>query len=84
MGLGEYYNLLRLWRWLKGGCKGMDTSKLNSRKLWMTLIGTAIVTLLTYMETPEAIVKTVATIFLTYLGGQAAVDLFRTKRDNGG
>jgi len=82
MGLGEYYNLLRLWRWLKGGCKGMDTSKMKSRKLWMTIILSVAVTVLAFSGVDPDIVKTIAALGITYLGAQAAVDVMKTR--NGG
>ena len=60
----------------------MDTSKLKSRKLWMTIIGTVAVTVLSAMEVDESIVKSVIALFGLYLGGQSAVDLMAKK--NGG
>ena len=62
----------------------MDVSKLKSRKLWMTILGTASVTVLTWIGAPDFAIGAVSAMFLTYLGGQSAVDLFADKRKNGG
>jgi len=81
--LGELFQLWRVRRWLKsGGVDTLNTEKLKSRKLWLTILGSAGVTLLAQMGAPEYLVKLVGTIFVTYLGSQAAVDLMKAK--NGG
>ena len=60
----------------------MDTSKLKSRKLWMTIIGTVAVTVLAAMEVDDSIVKSVIALFGIYLGAQGVDDLMAKK--NGG
>lgn len=73
--LGE---LVRLWRtrsWLKsGGIDKLDWMKLKSRKLWMTIIGSVVLTVLTAVGAPENIVDTLKWVLITYLGVQGAVD----------
>ena len=76
MGLRDLYRFWKLYRWYKGGgVSRMDWTRLKSRKLWMTIIGTACVTLAAAMGVEESIVKIIGSIWVTYLGGQAAVDL---------
>ena len=75
MSIRFYYNLWKLYRWYKGGMKGMDTTKWKSRKLIMTLVGTVVVTLLNQAGVEESIVKTIGMIFVTYLGAQGVADV---------
>ena len=65
----------RLIRWWKGGREGMDTSRLGSRKLWVTIIGSVVLTLLSVTGVEQNIVDTVKWVLITYLGAQGLVDL---------
>ena len=80
---GELRHFWRIRKWLReGGIAKMDTSKLKSRKLWMTIIDTVAVTVLAAMEVDDSIVKSVIALFGIYLGAQGVDDLMAKK--NGG
>jgi len=84
MGLGFMYNLWRTNRWAEGGYKGVDTTPLKSRKLWMTIIGSAVITIMIAVGAPEFAVKAVGTIFITYLGAQGVADIMKPKPPTNG
>ena len=84
MGIRHTINLWRLNRWAEGGFEGVDTSKLKSRKLWMTIIGSVLITLLIAMGAPEFAVKTIGTIFIAYLGAQGVADIMKPKPPTNG
>ena len=80
---GKLLDFWRLYRWYKGGgVERMDTSKLKSRKLWMTIAGSVLVTLLSALGVEEGTVELIAKLWLFYLGGQAAVDVMKAKNGN--
>ena len=81
MSLRLYYKLWRIWRWTKG-VQIVDMERLKSRKLWITILGSLAVTVLVQIGAPESVVENVRWIVVTYLGGQAAVDLM-AKRNGG-
>ena len=62
----------------------MDTTPLKSRKLWMTIIGSAVITIMIAVGAPEYAVKTVGTIFITYLGAQGVADIMKPKPPTNG
>ena len=81
--LGELRHLWRIRKWLKeGGISKLNTDKLGSRKLWMTIIGTILATVLSAMDVDPSIVKSIVALFGIYLGAQGVVDL--TAKRNGG
>lgn len=49
--------------------------KLKSRKLWIAVIGAALVALATQLGFPQETVDNFVKVIMTYIGGQAAVDL---------
>ena len=53
----------------------MDTSRLRSRKLWVTIIGSVVITLLSATGVESSIVDTVKWVLITYLGAQGLVDM---------
>jgi hypothetical protein len=80
-----FYEISQLWRirkWLrKGGVARLNTEKLKSRKLWMTIIGSIVLTVMSAMEAPPDIINTLKWVLITYVGVQGAVDL--TAKRNG-
>ena len=79
MNLKLIWKLASLYRWWKGGMEGMDTERLKSRKLWVTILGSLAVTLLIQVGAPESVTDNIRWIVLTYLGGQSCVDLMAAK-----
>ena len=79
----ELRHFWRIRKWLnEGGVDKLDITKLGSRKLWMTIIGSVVLTLLSVMEAPPDIISTLKWVLITYVGVQGAVDL--TAKRNGG
>jgi hypothetical protein len=56
--------------------------KLLSRKLWAAAIGTTLVALGTALDLPESATQWLATIVITYIGGQSYVDAKKLSQQN--
>ena len=75
----EAWHFYKLHKWLKGGMKGMNWRKLQSRKFVLTVLASVVLTALNYAGAPEKIVDTIMYLVMAYVGVEGAIDIMAVR-----